>query len=150
LTKHVVIEAKQGVVERRVVEPHPDLRRLDRRPEIGQAEPDAPGHALADVLLLPTQAHRLADRVAEQEPHADAGPGLVDERRREVRMAVREEQAGEHEHVQVLAGAVDQGMPEGVRDGAPVGVQRDHLGLTGDPGAPGVEHLGPEVRLFGP
>src|SRR6266516_931595 len=49
--EHVVVEAIEGVVERRVVEAHPDLRRLDRWPEIDQAELDAPGHAVADGLL---------------------------------------------------------------------------------------------------
>lgn len=70
------------------MEAHPDLGRLDRGPEVGQAEPDPARHALADVLLLPAQAHRLAGRVAEQEPHTHAGPALVDERCREVGLAV--------------------------------------------------------------
>jgi hypothetical protein len=141
--QQVVIEPADRVVERRGVEAKLDPGSADRLLQVQQAQPDPGGQAIADPFLLAPPTHRIRVRVAERKADLDPLLGFGGKQLGDLWIAVRQEQPGNDEHVDAVAGSLQEAAPQRPWDGATVGVESDQLGGAGRLRAALVGQLGP-------
>jgi hypothetical protein len=148
--QHVVVEPVDRVVQRRGVEAELDAGGADCVPKVHQAQPDPSGQAITNLFFLSPPTHRLRVRIPQSEADLGALLGLVRKQLGDLRVAVRQEQPGEDQHVDAVGGAVQQAPPQRSGYGPAVGVEGDQLGGAGRLGSLVVGDLGPQVGLVGP
>jgi len=85
---------------------------VDQQSVVREHGGDPAGDAAADCSLLIPVRELAPLGVAEEEPHADAGPGLGAQRRQPIRVLLRQEQTGEGERVHRPLGLAEQIGPQ--------------------------------------
>ena len=122
--EQLVVVAVDRVVERRRVQPHGDVRLVERLAHVDERKPDPSRQPVADALLCSAQRDRLGVGIAVEQPDLHAVLRLAAHQRGEIGAAVGKEEPGVHQDVEPLARRLEQLVPALVRHSAAMRIER--------------------------